>query len=93
MESNTICHSALSPKTQTVGRRPSTGPSQELFSALPKALEKFDQHASFFRAQGFPNVFHDRRVLPKCFLDKLPPRCSEADYTVSPIGRMRVTPD
>ena len=70
-----------------------TGPSHELFCVLPKALEKFDQHAPFLSAQRFPNVFHDRCVFPKCFLDKLPPRCSEADYTVSPIRRMCVTPD
>ena len=70
-----------------------TGPSQELFSALPKALEKFDQHGPFLGAQRFSDLFHDRRVLLKCFLDKLPPRCSEADYTVSAISRMCVTPD
>jgi len=58
-----------------------TGPLHELFSARLKALEKFDQGAPFLSAQRFADVFHDQRVLPKCFLDKLPPRCSEADYT------------
>jgi hypothetical protein len=65
----------------------------ELFCVLPKALEKFDQHGPFLGAQRFSDVFHDRRVLPKCFVDQLLTRCSEADYTVSPAGRMRVTPD
>ena len=70
-----------------------TGPSQELFSALPKALEKFDQHGPFLGAQRYSDVFHDRRVLLKGFLDQFLTCSSEADYTVSAIGRMCVTPD
>jgi hypothetical protein len=70
-----------------------TDPWQESFSALPKALEQFDQHRPFLGAQGFSDVFHNRRMLLKGFPDQFLTCSSEADDTVSAIGRMWVTPD
>ena len=70
-----------------------TDPWQESFRALPKALEQFDQHRPFLGAQRFSDVFHDRRMLLKGFLDQFLTCSSEADDTVSAIGRMWMTPD
>jgi hypothetical protein len=65
----------------------------ESFSALPKALEQCDQHRPFLGAQRFSDFFHDRRVVLKGFPDQFLTCSSEADYTVSAIGGMCVTPD